>query len=715
MQYQTYPPDQPDIPPQQSAADGILERLYAEQRLARLNQTFLNFTANALDNINRLTACCGDLLQADCALYSRLTGDSLTIIGRWNAPPDFPREYPAAGHICCDVINQPANNPWRLNNLQHSSYAVTDQNVARYGLQCYFGKAVSLAHKHIGSLCVVYRTDVTPTCQEESILNIIATAIAVEEERYRTEQEHHRSLALMTASLEATKEGILVVDNEGRPIRMNRAFRDMWRLPEDAPQADSRDVRCEYMTTLLEEDAGSRFLSRIGFLYAHKNLEALDTLRMKDGRIIERFTYPLRVADTIEGRIWNFRDVTLQYRSTRELIDARERAEAASDSKSEFLARMSHEIRNPLNGVIGFSHLLQETELNDQQREQAELICASADNVLGVINDILDFSKIEAGKIHLEKEIFPLGTIISQAVKSQSCTAQAKGLQLITRFDAQLPRYVSGDPLRLKQIIINLISNAIKFTANGSVTLTANTSRAANGQTSLTLCVSDTGIGIPPEHHETIFQDYVQAGSSTSRLFGGTGLGLPICRKLAELMGGRIWVESSPGSGSSFHVTLAVELAEAAEQTPDLQTSKTASLPGPPLTALIAEDEEINRRFLTALLGKLGCSVIAVENGQQALDTWRKKKFDLLLMDIQMPVMDGIEAIRLLRDEEAELSLPHTPAIALTAHTMQGYRQTLLEAGMDGYVSKPVTIPTLLSEIERVRSERSTECLTTQA
>jgi len=713
MQYQTHPPDLPDIPPQQSAADGILERLYAEQRLARLNQTFLNFTANALDNINRLTACCGDLLQADCALYNRIADNRLTVVGSWHAPPDLPVEQTATGHICCDVVNNSGNSPWLLGNLQQSRYAETDPNIIKYGLQTYFGKAVSLDHKHIGSLCVVYHVNTTPTCQEESILNIIATAIAVEEERYRTEQEHQRSLALTTATLEATKEGILVVDNQGQPIQMNRAFHDMWQLTGDTVQSLNREARCEYMAGLLEDGAVSQFLSRIRFLYGHFKLEALDTLRLKDGRIIERFTYPLRVAESIEGRIWCFRDVTLQHRSTRELIDARKRAEAASASKSEFLSRMSHEIRNPLNGVIGFSHLLQETDLNDQQREQTELICASADNVLGVINDILDFSKIEAGKIHLEKEIFPLATIISQAVKSQSCTAQAKGLQLITRFDEQLPRYVTGDPLRLKQIIINLISNAIKFTAHGSVTLIANTSRDTNGQTSLSICVSDTGIGIPPEHHETIFQDYIQADNSTSRLFGGTGLGLPICRKLAELMGGRIWLESSPGSGSSFHVTLAVELAEAAEQTPDLQTSKTASLPGPPLTALIAEDEEINRRFLTALLGKLGCSVIAVENGQQALDTWRKKKFDLVLMDIQMPVMDGIEAIRLLRDEEAEQALPHTPAIALTAHTIQGFRQKLLDAGMDGYVTKPVTIPTLLSEIERVRSERSTECLTT--
>jgi PAS domain-containing protein len=392
MQYQTHPPDLPDIPPQQTAADSILERLYAEQRLARLNHTFLNFTANALDNINHLTACCGELLQADCALYSRLTGDSLTVVGCWNAPPDLPKEYLATGHICCDVINESRNNPWLLNNLQHSSYATTDPFVARYCLQTYFGKAVSLDLKHIGSLCVVYHSNTTPTCQDESILNIIAAAIAVEEQRYRTEQENQRSLALMTATLEATKEGILVVDNEGRPIRLNRAFHEMWRLPDDAPQSRNREARCEYMASLLEDGAVSQFLSRIRFLYGHFKLEALDTLRLKDGRIIERFTYPLRVEETIEGRIWCFRDVTLQHRSTRELIDARERAELASAAKSEFLSRMSHEIRNPLNGVIGFSHLLQETELNDQQREQAELICASADNVLGVINDILDFS-----------------------------------------------------------------------------------------------------------------------------------------------------------------------------------------------------------------------------------------------------------------------------------------------------------------------------------
>jgi len=712
MQYQTHPTDLPDIPPHQLAADGILERLYAEQRLARLNHTFLNFTANALDNINLLTASCGELLQADSALYSRLTGDSLTVVGCWNAPPDFPKKYLAAEHICCDVIHHATNTPWLLNNLQQSSYATTDPNVVRYGLQCYFGKVVSLDQKHIGSLCVVYRTEVTPTCQDESILNIIATAIAVEEERYRSEQERQRSLTLTTATLEATKEGILVVDNQGEPIRMNRAFHDMWHLTGDTVQSLNREARCEYMAGLLEEGAGIPFLSRIRFLYSHFNLEALDTLRLKDGRIIERFTYPLRVQDTIEGRIWCFRDVSLQHRSMRELIDARERAEAASSAKSEFLARMSHEIRNPLNGVIGFSNLLQETELNDQQREHAELICASADNVLGVINDILDFSKIEAGKIHLEKEIFPLTTIISQAVKSQSCTAKAKGLQLITRFDAQLPQYVSGDPLRLKQIILNLLSNAIKFTAHGSVILSAKTSAGKTGQTRLAISVQDTGIGIPPEQHEAIFLDYVQAGNTTSRLFGGTGLGLPICRKLVELMGGKIWVESNSGSGSTFRVEIDVELAEATEQTPDLQMTKTPALQGPPLTALVAEDEEINRRFLTALLGKLGCSVIAVENGQQALDTWRKKNFDLLLLDIQMPVMDGIAAIRQLRDEETEQARPHTPAIALTAHAVQGYRQTLLEAGMDGYVTKPVTIPVLLSEIERVRSERNTECQT---
>ncbi len=694
-------------------SDDILNRLYAEQRLARLNQTFLNFTANALDNINLLTACCGELLQADCALYNRIADNRLTVVGSWHAPPDLPAKDAAHGRICCDVVNTADNRPWLLGDLLHSSYAATDPNIIKYGLQTYFGKAVSLDQKHIGSLCAVYRRDITPTCQDESILNIIAAAIAVEEERYRAEQERQQSLAMTSATLEATREGILVVDTAGHPIRMNHAFCNLWQLATDAPQSRDRETRCQQMATMLEAGAAPPFLARIRFLYAHFSIEALDTLRLKDGRIIERFTYPLRVDGSIAGRIWSFRDVTLQHRAMRELIDARERAESASSAKSEFLARMSHEIRNPLNGVIGFSHLLQDTNLDDQQREQVELICASADNVLGVINDILDFSKIEAGKIHLENEIFPLATVITEAVNSQSCPAKAKGLELAASLDERLPRYVSGDPLRLKQIIINLISNAIKFTAHGSVILTADATPQHNGQISLDINVQDTGIGIPPEQHEAIFHDYTQANGSTSRLFGGTGLGLPICRKLATLMGGRIWVESSPGAGSIFRVSILVGQAETLAQDVPLQTAKAAALHCPPLTTLLAEDEVINRRFMTVLLGKLGCSVTAVENGQQALETWRQKKFDLVLMDIQMPVMDGLEAIRLLRGEEENRELPRTPAIALTAHAMQGYRETLLKAGMDGYVTKPVTIPTLLTEIERVRSEMDAPCQTT--
>ncbi len=696
----------------QPAKDDILERMHAEQRLARLNQTFLNFTADAIENINRLTACCGELLQADCTLYNRLADNRLTVVGSWNAPPDLPHEDSPDGYICCDVINKTDNRIWLLGNLQHSNYASTDPNIIKYGIQTYFGKAVSLDQKHIGSLCALYINEITPTCQDESILNIIATAIAVEEERYRSEQERQHSLAMSYATLEASREGILVVDNAGFPISQNRAFRDLWQLSPESRQYHDRETRCLQMAPLLEEGAAQQFMSRISFLYAHANLEALDTLRMKDGRIIERFTYPLRLKERIEGRIWIFRDVTLQHRAMRELIDARERAEAASSAKSEFLDRMSHEIRNPLNGVIGFSNLLHETNLDDQQREHVELICSSASNVLGVINDILDFSKIEAGKIHLEKEIFQLPAVIAEAVKSQSCTAKAKGLQLVTSLDANLPHYVSGDPLRLKQIIINLTSNAIKFTAHGSVTLTASATQQADSQITLGITVEDTGIGIPADQHEAIFQDYSQATSSTSRLFGGTGLGLPICRKLAELMNGSIRVESAPGKGSLFQVSLILEQAEYSERDSALHETRTVTLKGPPLTALLAEDEEINRRFMTVLLGKLGCTVTAVENGKQALDTWRQKRFDLLLLDIQMPVMDGLEAIRMLRDEEENSALPRTPAIALTAHAIQGYRERLIAAGMDGYVTKPVTIPTLLSEIERVRSERDHTCLT---
>lgn len=677
----------------------ITERMIAEHRLACLNQVFLNFSADALENINRLTACCGELLEADCALYNRREGDLLITVGSWNAPSDFERTGFAAGHICNDIIASHENRLHVLRELQQSNYHETDPNVSKYGLQTYIGKAVSFAGCRVGSLCVVFTTDRVPTCQEKSILSILASAIAVEEQRHSISQEQQTTVAMLTSTLEATVDGILVVDLKGQARTVNHKFLEMAQLTSESLLLQDRHLRLKAIQELLIDP--DKFKQQTEALYANPGLEGFDTLYLRDDRVYERYTHPLTINDQVTGRVWSFRDVSAQHRTMQELKVARESAERANQTKSDFLAQTSHEIRNALTSVIGFGQLLQKTALDDQQSEYLDLSLDAGNNAWGIINDLLDFSKIEAGKITLENACFDLQSTLDYLSKGYGNKLQKNGLELRVERGADLPRYVQGDQLRLKQIVSNLLSNACKFTPRGTITFSAHCEAIAD-ELFLNIAVSDTGIGIALDQQETIFQSYSQASPSTARQYGGTGLGLPICRKLAELMGGRIWVESTPGIGSTFRLTLKLGIVtEHADEgvrheLPDIQPG------GKRFTILLAEDEPTNRRFITILLGRLGCSVIAVQNGKEAVDAWLGNNFDLILMDIQMPILDGVQAVNRIRSIEKEQSRPQIPIIALTAHAMDEMRQSLLESGMDGFVAKPVSISLLQSEMQRV-------------
>jgi len=397
-------------------------------------------------------------------------------------------------------------------------------------------------------------------------------------------------------------------------------------------------------------------------------------------------------------------------RTAEELALARDAAIESARLKSQFVANMSHEIRTPMNGIIGMTQLALDTNLTTDQQDFLGIIRNSALSLLTLINDILDFSKIEAGKLDLERVDFSLRQAVADSLRALTQRALEKGLKLECSIAPEAPELLVGDPGRLRQILLNLAANAVKFTDHGEILVRVVVNRLGETDATLQFSVSDTGIGIPKDKHDLIFQPFIQADGSTTRKYGGTGLGLAICRHLVKLLGGDIWVEGGAGVGSVFTFTARFDLSRIASvesSPPETPAAAPALANGSrhyrALRVLMAEDNAVNRKLVARLLEKRGYSVVTVNDGHQALAALEKEPFDVVLMDVHMPSMGGFEATAAIRKRERESepsSAPRVRIIAMTASAMKGDRERCLAAGMDGYVSKPIRDKELFDTIE---------------
>jgi signal transduction histidine kinase/CheY-like chemotaxis protein len=489
---------------------------------------------------------------------------------------------------------------------------------------------------------------------------------------------------IIHTTLESTLDGILVTDYRGKILAFNRKYVEMTHAPESVMHWGTHYRVLESVRDQFKHPEA--VLDRVRSLYADRDSHLDDLLEFADGRVYECHFEPLRVAGKSVGRVWGFRDITDRRRAELELRRAKEAAETASRAKSDFLANMSHEIRTPMNGILGMTDLALDTTLTPEQRDLLNMVKSSADSLMTVINDILDFSKIEAGRLDLHCVEFNLHECLEETAKMFGLRAEQNGLELILDVGPNVPASIIGDPVRLRQIIINLLGNALKFTEHGEVALLVETLSRNQECALLHFIVRDTGIGIPAEKQTIIFEAFAQADGSTARRFGGTGLGLTISSSLVQLMQGRIWVESEAGSGSAFHFTVPVTVGSGST----LETDPEVDLGG--VKVLIVDDNPSNRRMLELLLGKWRMRPELAAGGAGAVEILNHAggpgtSFDLLLVDANMPEMNGFQLVENIRQKT---ELAGIPVVMMTSAQQTGDAERCRQLGISTYLTKPV-------------------------
>jgi PAS domain S-box-containing protein len=519
--------------------------------------------------------------------------------------------------------------------------------------------------------------------------------------RLRTEQALRRSEERFQLAMEASKDGLWDWNALNGHVYYSPGYSAMLGYSPDeiAPTVES------WLKRVHPDERDAVFQ-----VYADCRENRLDDfeiefrMRCKDGEWLWISSRGRAVDRDSTGRatrmVGTHTDITARKRAEQELTLAKVAAESANSAKSEFLANMSHELRTPLNGVLGMLELLRGMEQDKEQAEYCELAIQSIQRLNRLLSDILDISRVEAGKMQIQSEPFDLLETLDQVEKLFRPASARTGVELRRNVDPALPRRVVGDAIRLQQVFTNLLGNAFKFTESGGVEIEAFPLPAGTpDKVRILFGVRDTGQGIPEDLRDKLFEPFTQAGKGYQRQYQGAGLGLSICRKLVSLMGGGIHVESEPGRGSAFYFSVLFGRAEQEERGAHSEAGK-ATPRG--LRILLAEDDRVSSLAVERQLQRAGNEVVSAMNGQEALSALRERQFDLVLMDIQMPVMDGLEAVRLLRTDPAYTANAGIPVIAMTAYAMSEDRERFLESGMDDYVSKPVSVKALQAAILRV-------------
>ena len=523
--------------------------------------------------------------------------------------------------------------------------------------------------------------------------------------RRQTERALQQSEAFAVSMIEGSPDCIKLLDGQANLIYINAGGRELFGI--DDPD---RFINKPYLNMWLEspfyelikkavQDAlEGRGRSAQAFLPDLKN-------RPKWWKIT--FT-PLAGRQKDDTRILVItRDITESKKTELQLWEAKEDAETANQAKSRFLANISHEIRTPMNAIIGFTQLVLEEILDPKKREYLQIVKSSADGLLELINELLDLSKIEAGKMELFSGPFNLHACLKELADSMALQAGQKNLSLSLKQDPDLPNQVIGDGRKLRQVLLNLVDNAIKFTSKGEVVLKAALKSRQNSLATIEFTVRDSGIGIEARNRELIFQPFKQAEAGYHRQYGGTGLGLTMSKHLVEMMGGRIWVSSEPGKGSVFRFIVDFELQPVLQintgSSGDRDTKgRDSEEMQPKMRILMAEDNQVNQKLADIFLKRLNCDVMIAQNGEEALEMFQKHSFDLVLMDVEMPKLDGFRATQMIRRLESA-GQDRVPIVAMTAHAMKGYRERCLDAGMDDYLTKPLDLEDLARIVESYR------------
>ncbi len=547
------------------------------------------------------------------------------------------------------------------------------------------GASLSSAH--------VYLISALPT------LLILSETLA---ERKTALKDLEYSRASLRAMLDNMPYLAWLKDSAGRYLAVNQAFARVMETPvEDIIGRTDKDFRPAERAARVQAD-DAKTLAADGQLYVEERLQT------REGRVVWYETYRAPFRDetgTVVGTTGLSREFTSRKLLDEELIRSRVAAEDANQAKSEFLASMSHEIRAPLSGIMGAIRMTLLDDLSPRQRDLMGMALETADSLLSIINDILDFSRIEARRFELTPTDFNLPEVLQRLLNPFCLQADQKGLSLQLSIDPDVPHDLHGDAERLGQVVRNLVSNAIKFTRHGVVKVSVRMAESADQSHRLSFSVSDEGIGIPKDKIPCLFRSFTQVHSDETGGYGGSGLGLAISKRLVELMGGTVGVESTLGQGSTFFFTAWFADSKGGDTGPAWIKAGEAAEPTvalPPLRVLVADDTRLSRMFVTHFLERQGHTTVCVENGREALEAMRRERFDVVLMDVRMPEVDGLQATASIRSDTSGLFDPRIPIIALTAHAMKGDKDRFLSAGMDDYVSKPVDLDELFAVLRRV-------------